>query len=88
MVVTVEENVLKGGLGSEIVEFCADRGLLQTQIIRMGIPDCFIEHGDKDKLCSTIDLTAQGIVKKVQSAMVRQSIRSTTSDESLVPIHT
>ena len=87
LVVTVEENVLKGGFGSEVVEFSADRDLRHAQIVRMGIPDCFIEHGDKDKLCSAIDLTAKGIAEKIRSVLLGQSIRKAVNDEYLVPIH-
>jgi 1-deoxy-D-xylulose-5-phosphate synthase len=87
LVVTVEENVLKGGFGSEVAEYCVDRGFPNSQIIRLGIPDYFIEHGDKQKLCGAIGLNAQGIVDRIHDVLRNQSIRNNLSFKNLVPIH-
>jgi 1-deoxy-D-xylulose-5-phosphate synthase len=47
-IVTLEDNVLAGGFGSSILEFYSDRGI-GAQVIRVGWPDCFIEHGSNEE---------------------------------------
>lgn len=48
-IVTVEDGVLKGGMGSAILEFMADHGHTPS-VTRLGIPDRFIQHGPVDDL--------------------------------------
>ncbi len=48
-VITVEDGCLPGGFGSAILEFMADHGY-HSKIIRMGMPDRIIEHGEQDQL--------------------------------------
>lgn len=43
-VITLEDGVIKGGMGSAIIEFMADHNY-KPHVVRMGIPDQFIEHG-------------------------------------------
>jgi 1-deoxy-D-xylulose-5-phosphate synthase len=60
-VVTIEENVLAGGFGSAVLEMLADRGY-RGKVARMGIDDCFLEHGAADLLRRKAGLDAAGIV--------------------------
>ena len=62
-VLTVEENVMAGGFGSAVLELLADRGLFGVTVKRLGIPDCFVEHGTQDILRQKYGLDAAGIVK-------------------------
>ena len=48
-IVTVEDGVLKGGMGSAILEFLSDNGYTPT-VKRLGIPDRFIQHGPVEAL--------------------------------------
>ena len=48
-IVTVEDGVLKGGMGSAVLEFMADNGYT-PHIERIGVPDLFIEHGTVQEL--------------------------------------
>ena len=48
-VITVEDGCLPGGFGSAIVEFMADHGY-KSQIVRLGIPDEIVEHGEPEQL--------------------------------------
>ncbi len=61
MVVTVEEGVLMGGFGSAVLEAASDAGLDTSRIHRLGIPDRFIEHGDRKSLLADLKLDAHGI---------------------------
>lgn len=48
-IVTVEDGSLPGGFGSAIIEFMTDNGY-SAKVIRLGIPDEIIEHGEPDQL--------------------------------------
>ena len=60
-VVTVEESALMGGFGSAVVEAACDAGLACNNIRRLGIPDVFVEHGDRGDLLADLRLDAAGI---------------------------
>ena len=63
---TSEDNVLNGGFGSAVLEFLADRGLLNGKtIVRFGIPARFITHGDKDFLLKEIGLDNESLKEKI-----------------------
>ncbi len=48
-IITVEDGCLPGGFGSSIIEFMSDNNYT-AQIVRLGIPDKIIEHGDPEQL--------------------------------------
>ena len=64
-IVTIEEGVLKGGLGSAILEFMSDNNY-HSQIKRLGIEDTFIEHGSPEELHHLVGLDAEGIGKSLR----------------------
>lgn len=49
-IVTVEDGCLMGGFGSAVLEWMADNGHSDKQIVRLGIPDRFVEHGPQVQL--------------------------------------
>jgi len=63
-VMTVEENALQGGFGSAVLELIADHGLA-VPVIRVGIPDHFVEQGSQAELRAQLGLNAAGIAEKV-----------------------
>ncbi|GIV28157.1 MAG: hypothetical protein KatS3mg027_1971 [Bacteroidia bacterium] len=48
-IITIEDGTIIGGLGSAVLEFMADNNY-KNDLIRMGIPDQFIEHGEPMEL--------------------------------------
>lgn len=62
-VVTVEENALMGGFGSAVLEVAADEGMDASHVKRLGIPDQFVEHGDRSELLAMLRLDAHGIAE-------------------------
>ncbi|HXX59614.1 MAG TPA: 1-deoxy-D-xylulose-5-phosphate synthase [Dehalococcoidales bacterium] len=64
-IVTVEENTLKGGFGSEVAALLQKSGLNDVGMINLGLPDKFIEHGPQSFLRSKYGLDADGIKKAV-----------------------
>ena len=64
-IVTLEEGVLAGGVGSEVLEILDDARLLQQcAVLRLGIPDEFVTHGDKKLLFRDLGLDTDAIVQK------------------------
>ncbi len=63
-VVTVEEGALMGGFGSAVLELASDRGWDARHLRRMGIPDQFVEHGEREELLAELGLSPQGLAAK------------------------
>ena len=63
-IITVEENVLDGGFGSAVMEELEKVGIYHTKVKRIGIKDCFVEHGDPTSLKKKYGLSAQNIYKE------------------------
>ena len=59
--VTVEEGTLEGGFGSAVLEAANAAGLDTRHIVRLGIPDRFIEHAERGELLADLGLDAAGI---------------------------
>ena len=65
-IVTMEEGVLKGGVGEAIMETLNDHGLLQaTAVLPFGIPDQFVSQGDKKLLMRDIGLAPDQMAEKI-----------------------
>jgi 1-deoxy-D-xylulose-5-phosphate synthase len=60
--VTIEDNALQGGFGSAVIEALSD---LRPHVLRLGIPDRFIEHGTLAQLYDAVDISAPKIVARV-----------------------
>jgi len=65
-IVTVEEGVLDGGFGSAVAELLADKGI-KAPLIRIGLPDKFIEHGKREQILKLYGLTAEEIYKQINA---------------------
>ncbi|EJD5667464.1 1-deoxy-D-xylulose-5-phosphate synthase [Staphylococcus pseudintermedius] len=64
-VVTVEEAMLNGGLGSQIANYFTDHGYT-NRIKRLGIDDAYIEHGDVEQILEDLGLTHDPLVHTIQ----------------------
>ncbi|MEJ2197916.1 MAG: 1-deoxy-D-xylulose-5-phosphate synthase [Desulfuromonadales bacterium] len=67
-VVTAEENVLRGGFGSAILELFCDEGV-HVPVRCVGLPDKFVEQGSQAELRARYNLNADGIVATVRNAV-------------------
>ena len=69
LIVTVEEAYLAGGFGSAVMELLEENGLLdQVRVVRMGIPDRLVTHGDAKLLLAKYGLDADGIYTRVKES--------------------
>ena len=64
-VVTVEENSLCGGFGAAVLEAANAAGVSTNHLKCLGIPDRFIEHGEREELLADIGLDVDGLVATV-----------------------
>ena len=63
-IVTVEDGVRNGGLGSAVLEWMSDHGY-NPQVVRLGLPDTFVEHGSVAELRKIVGLDVESIKKSL-----------------------
>lgn len=70
MLVTVEDAYLAGGFGSAVLELLEENGLSdKIKVVRMGVPDRIVTHGDPKLLLAKYGLDADGIYSKVTETL-------------------
>jgi 1-deoxy-D-xylulose-5-phosphate synthase len=70
LLVTVEEAYLAGGFGSAVLELLEENGLQdKVRVVRMGIPDRLVTHGDPKLLLAKYGLDADGIYTRVRESI-------------------
>lgn len=82
LIVTVEEAYLAGGFGSAVMELLEENGLQdKVRVVRMGIPDRLITHGDAKLLLAKYGLDSDGVYTRVKESVDvledRRSARAT-----------
>ncbi len=71
LLVTVEENVLAGGIGAAVIEHLSDLGARVPQVLRVGIPDRYVTHGKPALLHEEIGFTAERVAERVEGTLAR-----------------
>lgn len=66
--VTVEDNVVLGGAGSAVGEFCL-REKLHVKIMNLGLPDKFLGHGTRGEILAEVGLDEEGILESAEEFM-------------------
>ncbi|SFS99355.1 1-deoxy-D-xylulose-5-phosphate synthase [Porphyromonadaceae bacterium NLAE-zl-C104] len=64
-IITVEDGVIKGGLGSAVLEFLAENDYTDVHVFRVGIPDEFITHGSVKELQQITGIDEEGILEHI-----------------------
>jgi len=64
-IVTLEDGCIMGGFGSSILEFAQENNYENHKIIRLGIPDRFITHGNTEILFKSIGLDEEGLLTTI-----------------------
>lgn len=67
-VITVEDGVRDGGMGSAVLEWMDDHGY-HPDIVRLGLPDCFVEHGTVAQLREKWGLDVPSIKKAIEESL-------------------
>jgi len=64
-IITVENGVRNGGMGSAVTEWMSDHGY-EPHIKRLGLPDRFVQHGKVSELQAIVGIDKDGIIKAIQ----------------------
>jgi 1-deoxy-D-xylulose-5-phosphate synthase len=79
-IITVEDGCIQGGMGSAILEFMADHGY-GARVIRLGIPDNFVEHGEQAELYEECGFSpaqiAAAAIKLTKTELIRPVLSGT-----------
>jgi 1-deoxy-D-xylulose-5-phosphate synthase len=70
-VITIEEGTLEGGFGSAVLEACNAEGIDTRTVIRLGIPDRFIEHAERGELLADLGLDVEGFCRTARRAFAQ-----------------
>jgi 1-deoxy-D-xylulose-5-phosphate synthase len=68
LLVTIEENSLIGGAGAEVAR-ALEAAAINTPLLRLGLPDQFVDHGDSALLLAELGLDAVGIERSVSARL-------------------
>jgi 1-deoxy-D-xylulose-5-phosphate synthase len=72
LLVTLEENAVIGGAGGEVARVLnttAPTDKSAARLLRLGLPDFFIDHGDQARLLASVGLDQAGVVASIQKAL-------------------
>ncbi len=69
-IVTAEDGMIAGGLGSAVLEWMSDHGY-HPHVIRLGVNDQFVEHGSTKELYHMLKLDKEGICESLLQAQAK-----------------
>jgi 1-deoxy-D-xylulose-5-phosphate synthase len=64
LLVCIEDNAIKGGAGSGVLEWL-QQNHINTAMLLLGMPDCYIEQGDQQQQLASVGLNAKGIEQSI-----------------------
>ena len=67
LIVTLEESAVIGGAGAEVARVL-DSLAARPRVLRLGLPDHFIDHGDQGQLLASVGLDRAGILASIERA--------------------
>ncbi|HHW15465.1 MAG TPA: 1-deoxy-D-xylulose-5-phosphate synthase [Firmicutes bacterium] len=70
-VVTLEENTVRGGFGSLVLETLSRHGRAGVRTLLLGLPDEFVTHGPRNKLLEVVGLTPEAVARRVAAWVKR-----------------
>ncbi len=73
-VVTVEENSVRGGFGSAVLECLMENDAAGVKVLQIGIPDSFVEHGSREKLLELVGLSPERIADRTVEWLVEAGV--------------
>ena len=73
-ILTLEESTLIGGFGSGVLEYFAEKKY-KNDILRVGLPDQFIDHGTQAELHNQLGIDPAGIIEKVKMFFAGKGIK-------------
>lgn len=65
-IITIEDGTIEGGLGTAVAEWMSDHGH-QPRLVRLGLPDHFVEHGSPQELYHIVGIDKESIIKALRT---------------------
>src|SRR5690554_2258492 len=69
IIITLEDNSVVGGYGSAIAEFLSDNAYRNHQLIRFGLPDDFVEHGEVPDLYKLLKIDGESVAQQIMEIL-------------------
>lgn len=76
-ILTLEDGTIVGGLGSAVLEFMADHHY-KAEVVRLGVPDHFIEHGSQQQLYAECGYDENGIFRQIGCMLEKKVLPTMT----------
>jgi 1-deoxy-D-xylulose-5-phosphate synthase len=64
LLITLEENTIVGGAGSAVAEYLSSKAIVMP-LLQLGLPDKYIDHGNRKKILAAIGLDASGMYERI-----------------------
>jgi 1-deoxy-D-xylulose-5-phosphate synthase len=68
LLVTLEDNSVAGGAGAAVSELLQREGQ-RTQVLNLGLPDSFVEHGKREEQLAWVGLDAEGVAAAIHKRL-------------------
>jgi len=68
LLITLEENAVIGGAGAEVARALEGMGIVKP-LHRLGLPDCFIEHGEQGQMLAELGLNSSSLVQRIKALL-------------------
>ena len=68
IIVTLEENILKGGFGEACADYLLEKKM-DVRFIHIGVPDVYVEHGGVEQLKKTLRMDADSVTERILAAL-------------------
>ena len=72
-IITIEENSIVGGFGSAVLEYFAEKKY-KNDVLCLGLPDKFIEHGTQAELHKMLKIDTEGIIESIKSFLGNKTL--------------
>jgi 1-deoxy-D-xylulose-5-phosphate synthase len=69
-IVTIEESTVVGGFGSGVLEYLNEKNY-KNELLRIGLPDNFVDHGTQEELHKILGIDPAGIAEKVKNFLIK-----------------
>ena len=70
VIVTLEENVLRGGYGEQITDYVQKR-YKEIEVLNIALPDAYVEHGNVSLLRSDLGIDSDSVLKKITERFLK-----------------
>lgn len=82
LIVTMEENVLRGGMGMCVTRYIQER-YPDVRVIQIALPDAYVEHGNVSLLREMLEIDSDSVIRKIKEEFLEKETKNGTADAGL-----